>query len=501
MYYIKEQDLLKFNLSLQKKICLYIIGFTLITTVTLSYFLYREFQAHIMFEINTKLLSNVAIAALKVNTDLHDSIRSRDDETGEPYLQLKMDFQNIRDAAKNIRYVYSMRKNKNDKISFVVDAEEKPEETAHVNEVYNDASNMLKANFATMNTSIVEKEFYTDKWGTWITAYAPFFSSDGKRSGILGMDISARTINEGNREILLITFLVFICTTIPFCALGWFFGHRLTAPLIELKKNLTENFEEDSADYSIVEISDCNEVGVLAAGFNTMAVKLKDTIKSLKLEITARKKIECQLKKTHINTLELIVKILDEHEASTAEHSTRVPSLALILAKEMGINDKVKLINIQYSALLHDIGKISISDTILKKPSKLTDEEMNEIKKHPQTGYNIVNTVSFLQETANIILSHHERYDGKGYPQGLAGEDICIGARIFAVVDTFDAIVSNRCYRKTLTAKDALKEINRCSGTQFHPKVVTAFNNCYLKIVSLYEKNHNIKINYKSLVN
>ena len=478
---------MKLNLSLQKQICLYIVGFTIITTGTVAYFLHKQLNSYTRIVINSSLLSNTALAALKVDTALHNSIRFKKDEGGDSYLKIKKDLQQIRDAVKNIRYVYTMRKGINGEIRFVVDAEEKPEEIAHVNDIYNDASELLKSNFVTMTHPMIEKEFYTDKWGTWFTAYAPIYSPDGKRCGILGMDISAQSMKAENRKILLITLLVFICTTIPFCILGWIFGNRLTLPLINLKKTLADNFSENRFD-NLIKISGRNEITELAEDFNTMAVKLKDTITSLKAEIAMREKTEAQLKKAYINTMKVIVKILAEHESSTAEHSIRVPTLSLILADEMGITDKEELENIQYGALLHDIGKISVLRSILQKTSKLTVEEKDKIKEHPKTGYDIVNTVPNLYGTANIVLSHHERYDGKGYPRGLSGDDICIGARVFAVIDAFDAIISDRHYRKCRSTEDAIKEINKCSGIQFDPKVVTAFNNCYLKFKPLYNK-------------
>jgi putative nucleotidyltransferase with HDIG domain len=480
---------LKLKISLQKQICLYIIGFTLITTATLAYLLHKQLDTNIRQEINSRLLSNVAVAALNIDTDLHDTIRSRNDETGDSYLQIKNDLQKIRNAVKNIHYVYTMRESEFGEIIFVVDGEEKPEEIAHVNEIYDDASELLRTNFATMTHPMIEKDFYTDKWGTWITAYAPIYSRDGKRCGILGMDISMQSIDNENRKILIITLLVFIFTAIPFCFLGWYFGKKLTLPLIKLKRTLSKNFSDNKFD-NLLTISSHNEIAELASNFNVIALKLKETINTLETENSIRKKTENKLEESYINTMEVIVKILDEHEHTTAAHSLRVPYASLILAGEVGITDTEQLRNIKYSALLHDIGKISISDTILRKATKLTKNEMDEIKKHPQVGYDIINTVSFLKDSANIILSHHEHYDGKGYPRGLAGTDICIEARIFGVIDAFDAIITDRYYRKTRAVEEAVKEINSCSGTQFDPIVVEAFNRCYIK----FEEQNNKKL-------
>ena len=126
-------------------------------------------------------------------------------------------------------------------------------------------------------------------------------------------------------------------------------------------------------------------------------------------------------------------------------------------------------------ALLHDIGKIGVPDAILLKPGKLTPEEWVEMRKHPQTGYTILQPIPFLAVPAEIVLSHQERIDGGGYPRGLQGDAIPIGARIFSIADTFDAITSNRPYRRGATVEAARAEIQRCAGIQFDRDCAQAF--------------------------
>ncbi len=186
-----------------------------------------------------------------------------------------------------------------------------------------------------------------------------------------------------------------------------------------------------------------------------------------------------ELKNAYVKTMEVIVTILDIHEASVALHSQRVSKRSVVLARNMGIIDKDELQTIEYGSLLHDIGKLGIPDSILKKPGKLTPEEMEVMKSHAVMGYKIVKTIPSLEAAAEIVYSHQERFDGKGYPRGLAGHDICTGARIFSIIDTFDALRSDRCYRPKQSMEFTLKEINDCSGTQFDPEIVKVFNNCY----------------------
>jgi putative two-component system response regulator len=173
-------------------------------------------------------------------------------------------------------------------------------------------------------------------------------------------------------------------------------------------------------------------------------------------------------------TLEALVAALDAREHETKAHSQRVREYAMTLAIDVGLKHD-DLIQTGRGALLHDVGKIGVRDSILLKPEKLNEGEWAEMKKHPQIGYNILRNIEFLCPAAEIVLCHHERWDGKGYPNGLADEDIPLGARIFAIADTLDAMTSNRPYRKALTFESAWNEIRACSGTQFDPHIADAF--------------------------
>jgi HD-GYP domain-containing protein (c-di-GMP phosphodiesterase class II) len=130
---------------------------------------------------------------------------------------------------------------------------------------------------------------------------------------------------------------------------------------------------------------------------------------------------------------------------------------------------------VQWGALLHDVGKIAVPDLILRKPGPLSAEEWESMRTHAAAGHEIIKNVGFLSPAAEIVLAHHERFDGKGYPRGLAAEQIPLGARIFAIADTFDAITSERPYKRAISAEEALAEILRHSGTQFDPAAVRAF--------------------------
>ncbi len=180
------------------------------------------------------------------------------------------------------------------------------------------------------------------------------------------------------------------------------------------------------------------------------------------------------------NTVEKLVSLLDVRESTAGQHSRRVAEYALIAASELGLSEEEKQA-IEYAAILHDIGLLSIPESILNKREKLTDEEWEMIRKHPVIGYNLLRGIPSLNQVSKLILYHHERYDGKGYPCGLKGKTIPIGARVIAIADAFDSMTVQHTYRKAMTTKDAMEEIGRCSASQFCPTVARAFFMGYVR--------------------
>lgn len=173
-------------------------------------------------------------------------------------------------------------------------------------------------------------------------------------------------------------------------------------------------------------------------------------------------------------TLQALTRALDTRDEETEEHSQRVRRYAGLIAQQLNLSAS-ECEDIARGALLHDIGKIGVPDAILLKPGKLNDEERAMMRKHPEIGYAMIAHIPFLSNAAQVVLHHHEAFDGSGYPSGLAGENIPLGARIFAVADTFDAMTSDRPYRAALSIDVAFAEIRRCQGVQFDPAIVAAF--------------------------
>ncbi|MBI4321516.1 MAG: HD-GYP domain-containing protein [Chloroflexi bacterium] len=180
------------------------------------------------------------------------------------------------------------------------------------------------------------------------------------------------------------------------------------------------------------------------------------------------------LRETHLSTLEILAAAVEARDPYTHGHSQRVRDYSLALAGQLGLADEATIETIRRAAMLHDVGKIGVADSILKKPGKLEKWEYAEMQRHPEIGWHMLCRTSFLKDELDLVRYHHERYDGLGYPSGITGEHMPLGARILAVADAFDAMTSDRPYRRALSAAVAREELVKNAGTQFCPKVVTA---------------------------
>jgi len=269
------------------------------------------------------------------------------------------------------------------------------------------------------------------------------------------------------------------------------FPSRITKP-IERLITATKTVKKGDYSYRIENAGKADEIWMLAGSFNEMLQNIEDTHRS-NLELIAQttrfnetlnekvqeatqaiREQQNELVRAYFGTLEAMILALDLREQGTGYHSYRVTEYAVNLGKHAKLTDQ-ELSVIAKGALLHDIGKIGIPDNILLKPDKLTDEEWVLMKKHPEFGYKLLKNIDFLEESASIVHTHHERYDGQGYPAGMSKDDIPLGARIFSVVDALDAMTSKRSYRQALPFEEAVQRITDASGSQFDPRVVDIF--------------------------
>jgi putative two-component system response regulator len=198
-----------------------------------------------------------------------------------------------------------------------------------------------------------------------------------------------------------------------------------------------------------------------------------------------------QLKTAYKESLFVLANAIERRDSYTHAHMHRLNAYAQLLAEKLDW-DQEQMEDLEFGAILHDIGKIYIPETVLQKEGKLSDEEMEDMRKHPEVGAHMIKDIPYLASATPMVLYHHERWDGNGYPEGLSGEKIPIGARLLAVADAFDAMTTNRPYRNALPAEVAYQEILNCSGTQFDPRVVEAMKSCWEagQIETILEENN-----------
>ena len=260
-------------------------------------------------------------------------------------------------------------------------------------------------------------------------------------------------------------------------------GHKDLAPPLETIKRL------DIQGYC--EKSDKFDQLLLLIESGIKSIEQMNTIKKINDELQDK---NAELEKAYLDTIGILRQTVEAKDPYTRGHSDRVSEFSVLIGKKLGLDEKTLHI-LKIGGLFHDIGKIGIPDSILLKESKLNDEEYSQIKNHPTIGAHILGDAKVFQDIIPIVKHHHERFDGKGYPSQLAGEDIPFIARIAAVADTFDAMTSKRTYRDALPLDTVKVEIERCSGSQFDPKIAKVFldilNNEYNLISDIQNKYKN----------
>ncbi|MED4908368.1 HD domain-containing phosphohydrolase [Brevibacillus centrosporus] len=300
------------------------------------------------------------------------------------------------------------------------------------------------------------------------TYYAVYYVSPFSGSGYLEW-IGADEINKRLERLQLILFIT-ICLVVGFSA---YVAHRFSRwigqPIYRLV-SATDSLLR--GDFSIrVPIEGMDEIKLLEKKFNRMAGQMQTLIER------EREYMQESLDQI-VRSFYLAVEMKDPY---TAGHTERVTAYALILYDYLDekTRDQFSRDDLRYASLMHDIGKVAIPDQVLLKAGKLTNEEYEKMKQHSSIGANIVEQIASLAHVSPGVRHHHERWDGKGYPDQLKGEEISLFGRIIAVADTFDAMTTTRSYRKALTFDQAYEEIVKCAGTQFDPKIVNVFQQAY----------------------
>ena len=257
-------------------------------------------------------------------------------------------------------------------------------------------------------------------------------------------------------------------------------GHKNLAPPLETIKRLSIQGYCEKSDK-----------------FDQLLLLIESALKSIE-QMNLIKKINNELKesqenleKAYLESIQTLRYTVEAKDRYTRGHSDRVSEYSVLIGKYMGLSEQ-EIKNLKIGGLFHDIGKIGIPDAILLKEGKLNDDEYSEIKNHPSIGKHILSNASIFSDIIPIVYHHHEKYNGTGYPEQLAGEDIPLLARIAAVADTFDAMTSKRSYRNAIPLEYVRTEIEKCSGTQFDPKIAKVFldilDNHYDQILEIQNK-------------
>jgi HD-GYP domain-containing protein (c-di-GMP phosphodiesterase class II) len=313
------------------------------------------------------------------------------------------------------------------------------------------------------------------------SALAPFnVERDGQEVRMLGAYATARLDQDATLGVIAIqdehaalqsvtemrkqTIIISLIAATFALLIGFIFAKQLTRPVRDLAAGA---HRIASGDFSQrIEVRSRTELGELGESFNQMTDQLEHYIEDLRTSSEENRQL-------FIGTVKALAAAIDGKDPYTRGHSERVSRFSLAIGESLGLPDD-EMEKLRISALLHDVGKIAIEDNILKKPAALTDEEFEIMKQHPQRGYKIMSQIPAMKDFLPGMYMHHEMMDGRGYPQGLKGDQIPMQARIVSVADTFDAMTTDRPYQKGMSLEDALARIKTFVGTRYDPQVVEA---------------------------
>lgn len=450
--------------SFQTKVTVILILAMLLITTMCNFLVYRSTLDSQFDTLRNKMMIIAQTAALLVDARTLGEIPLTMEGKNTPQYKIIADkLKQIKEVNKPIKYVYIMARTGQKGIwQFIVDLESnhakggKKELTTYPGYKYNAARfpEMLKGFYYPSADKKLEK----DEWGVTLSGYAPIRDDTGRAVAVLGVDLDVDDVVKTQREAQIRAFTVLILGVVLSLFLGMIISRRITDPVEKLVKG-TRSISEGNLRFR-VNVEGDDEISELGSSFNKMAANLDES--------------RTKLLNYFYDVVQALVTSLEAKDHYTRGHSERVSLIAEKIALKMGFSPEQSGL-LREVALLHDIGKLGIHENILNKKEKLTDEEWEIIRRHPVVGEDILRPVLLTREMLAMVRSHHERYDGKGYPDKLSGENISIFAAIIAVADAYDAMTSPRAYRGDLGKEKALEEIRAHRGTQFNAKAVDAF--------------------------
>jgi response regulator RpfG family c-di-GMP phosphodiesterase len=438
---------------------------TLFFVMTLSsFFIYKFGIDEQLNQIRERLKVIAQTASLALDGDMLMRVPLERSGIDSPaYILINQKLNKIKKLNPTLKYVYTMTKSdKPGILRFVVDPDPTLKEkgeggpTAFPGDEYNAAR--FPAMLAGFNGAAVDKNICVDEWGVTLSGYAPVRDRNDKVVAIIGVDMSAQDIFNTQRELKMRGVLVLIIGLLACLLMGILVSRRVT-DRIEKIVEATRHIAKDDLDYK-VKVEGHDEITDLAGSFNAMVSTLAES--------------KQKLRNYFFRVVQSLVRILEAKDHYTRGHSDRVAEYTGQIGQAMGFSQE-KVETLKKAAQLHDIGKLVIHENILNKPAKLTEAEWQVIKEHPIVAEDVLKPILIDKDILAMVRSHHERYDGKGYPDQIKGDNINIFAQIVSVADAYDAMTSPRAYRPAMNKEVAIQELKSNCGTQFNTQVVQAF--------------------------
>jgi len=446
------------------KLTLSFLSALMLVIIIDNLFIYK-FNFNAQFDdLRNKLESMSGISSLLIDSNKLLSVPLNHEGAYSPqYREIAKELLLIKQSNPSIKYIYTIAKTAVPGVwRFIVDPNPSAEQdkltktaTSFPGDTY-DASRIPEM-LAAYDKPTADKEIMVDKWGATLSGYAPIKNKIGETVAVLGIDVDAGRVYAIQKSALIRAGFVLFVGIILSLLLAFFISRTISNPVKKLTEG-TRKIATGNLDYH-VDIKGKDEIAQLAVEFNGMAASLKNA--------------NSKLRNYFYGIVQSLVTSLEAKDHYTRGHSDRVSDYSVRIAQVMGFPaDKIELL--RKAAQLHDIGKIGVKEQILNKEGPLNDDERSMVNEHPGVGGEILSSVFDDPDMLTVVKSHHERFDGKGYPEHLAGNQISMFAQIVAVADAYDAMTSTRSYRPAISREEALSRIKEQSGSQFNPEVVKA---------------------------
>jgi HD-GYP domain-containing protein (c-di-GMP phosphodiesterase class II) len=407
---------------------------------------YQEQERWVRESLGSLLLNIARTGALLVDGDLHERVVKEGRNDTDAYESIRAKLEQIREKNELGDPVYTLSdvEGKMARFAVISDGEEPVGKQYQLAPEIQPIIHRVLAEGTPAYTNI-----YTNQHGTWITAFAPIRNRAGKTVAALDVDFRANVYLEELAAVRRQFYLHSLAGAVLALAAGVFLARQITRPVGQLSRMARRVVEGDLTTPERIKSRD--EIGLLGNVLHLMVERVHVS---------------------HRNAVDVLVRVLQAQGRETGSLS-QLAGAALALADRLDLSTTQREA-LELGALLHDIGEIRVPDAVLEKAGPLTPEERGLVQQHPAWGVEILETVPVLTPALDVVGGHHERYDGGGYPQGLRGEEIPLTARIFAVVDSLDAMIHDRPHRRARPMSEALEELRRESEKQFDPRVVDA---------------------------